>query len=166
MRRLTVLLVASLALAACGPSASDVIDDRTALATYDKLAPAAGKEGLSYEAVEGPAVGNMSMGSDVPEERVEKKSPADSMTSLDPSLAEEVIAGSAGTAIARNSPERHQSESSIIPASSESSEGFSCSARKTCPMMRSCKEAYYHLNQCGDSARDRDGDGVPCENIC
>lgn len=43
---------------------------------------------------------------------------------------------------------------------------YDCSVPKTCPMMNSCEEAMYYLNTCGDTARDRDGDGVPCEKIC
>lgn len=43
---------------------------------------------------------------------------------------------------------------------------FSCSIEKTCPQMRSCEEAYYHLNVCGFKKRDGDNDGIPCEDIC
>ena len=32
--------------------------------------------------------------------------------------------------------------------------------------MSSCAEAKYHLNECGEGRLDRDGDGVPCENVC
>ncbi|WP_124112802.1 excalibur calcium-binding domain-containing protein [Palleronia sp. THAF1] len=42
---------------------------------------------------------------------------------------------------------------------------FSCS-RKTCGQMRSCAEACHALVVCGDTARDRDRDGIPCESIC
>ncbi|MBI1418049.1 MAG: hypothetical protein GC146_12580 [Limimaricola sp.] len=42
---------------------------------------------------------------------------------------------------------------------------FSC-ARKTCTQMQSCEEACYHLIVCGESARDGDHDGIPCENLC
>lgn len=44
--------------------------------------------------------------------------------------------------------------------------GYSCNCSKTCPNMSSCEEAYFQLNNCGCSARDGDGDGVPCESIC
>ena len=44
--------------------------------------------------------------------------------------------------------------------------GFTCDCSKTCGAMASCEEAYFQLNQCGCSARDGDGDGVPCESIC
>lgn len=42
---------------------------------------------------------------------------------------------------------------------------FTCDCSKTCSAM-TCEEAYFQLNQCGCSARDADGDGVPCESIC
>lgn len=44
--------------------------------------------------------------------------------------------------------------------------GYTCNCSKTCTQMFSCDEAYFQLNQCGCSARDRDGDGVPCESLC
>ncbi|MEW7007526.1 excalibur calcium-binding domain-containing protein [Lentilitoribacter sp. EG35] len=43
---------------------------------------------------------------------------------------------------------------------------YSCGQRKTCGRMQSCTEAYFHLKQCGDVARDRDRDGIPCEKLC
>lgn len=45
-------------------------------------------------------------------------------------------------------------------------QNFSCDDVKYCKQMRSCAEAKYHLNECGESRLDRDGDGVPCENVC
>ncbi|CAD7288257.1 excalibur calcium-binding domain-containing protein [Campylobacter suis] len=42
---------------------------------------------------------------------------------------------------------------------------FDCSKRY-CKEMKSCKEAMYYLNNCGMDKFDRDGDGVPCENVC
>lgn len=44
--------------------------------------------------------------------------------------------------------------------------GSTCNCSKTCSQMSSCDEAYFQLNTCGCSARDGDGDGVPCEDIC
>nr|DAI54671.1 MAG TPA: Choline binding protein [Caudoviricetes sp.] len=32
--------------------------------------------------------------------------------------------------------------------------------------MTSCAEAKYHLNECGESRLDLDGDCVPCQNVC
>lgn len=44
---------------------------------------------------------------------------------------------------------------------------YSCSPAKTCGEMKSCQEAYYHLNQCKNSTLDTDHDGIPCENtVC
>ncbi|PJG86577.1 excalibur calcium-binding domain-containing protein [Conservatibacter flavescens] len=44
---------------------------------------------------------------------------------------------------------------------------YSCeNSRKYCKEIKSCAEAKYYLNQCGESRLDRDGDGIPCENIC
>ena len=48
----------------------------------------------------------------------------------------------------------------------ELAQGFSCSPRKTCGQMRSCEEACFHLTVCGDTARDGDRDGIPCETLC
>ena len=43
---------------------------------------------------------------------------------------------------------------------------FACEPRKTCGQMASCAEARHAFEVCGDRARDRDGDGVPCEGLC
>lgn len=43
---------------------------------------------------------------------------------------------------------------------------FSCGEKKYCKEMSSCAEAKFHLNQCGERRLDRDGDGIPCENVC
>jgi hypothetical protein len=43
---------------------------------------------------------------------------------------------------------------------------FSCDDGKYCPQMRSCEEACYHFVVCGESERDGDEDGIPCENVC
>lgn len=42
---------------------------------------------------------------------------------------------------------------------------FTCNCSKTCPNM-TCSEAYYQVQECGCSARDGDGDGIPCEAQC
>ncbi|WP_286009770.1 endonuclease [Salinicola avicenniae] len=52
------------------------------------------------------------------------------------------------------------------PFDPDEAEGFSCSPRKSCGQMRSCEEARYHLEQCGNGRLDGDGDGTPCEAIC
>lgn len=38
--------------------------------------------------------------------------------------------------------------------------------KRVCKDMNNCADARYHLEQCGMSRLDRDGDGVPCESIC
>lgn len=38
--------------------------------------------------------------------------------------------------------------------------------KKYCKEMVSCDEAFYQLKICGFKGLDRDGDGVPCENVC
>ncbi|MDK4689679.1 thermonuclease family protein [Kingella negevensis] len=43
---------------------------------------------------------------------------------------------------------------------------FSCDGRRFCKQMTSCAEARFYLTQCGVSRLDKDGDGVPCENLC
>lgn len=43
---------------------------------------------------------------------------------------------------------------------------FTCGEKRYCKQMKSCSEAKFHLNQCGLRKLDRDGDGVPCENVC
>ncbi|WP_370295487.1 thermonuclease family protein [Pseudomonas benzenivorans] len=42
----------------------------------------------------------------------------------------------------------------------------SCGAKRYCTQMSSCEEAKFHLKSCGLNSLDRDGDGVPCENLC
>ncbi|EBA09017.1 excalibur calcium-binding domain-containing protein [Sagittula stellata] len=36
----------------------------------------------------------------------------------------------------------------------------------SCKRLRSCEEACFKLIQCGQSKRDGDHDGIPCENLC
>lgn len=36
----------------------------------------------------------------------------------------------------------------------------------SCKKLRSCEEACFKLIQCGQSKRDGDNDGIPCENLC
>lgn len=42
----------------------------------------------------------------------------------------------------------------------------SCALHPTCPQMRNCAEADFYFRQCGDTARDADNDGIPCEALC
>jgi endonuclease YncB( thermonuclease family) len=43
---------------------------------------------------------------------------------------------------------------------------FVCGAKHYCREMQSCSEARYHLEECGLTRLDGDGDGVPCEGLC
>lgn len=38
--------------------------------------------------------------------------------------------------------------------------------KRFCKDMESCAEARYYLTQCKRSNFDKDGDGLPCENVC
>lgn len=42
----------------------------------------------------------------------------------------------------------------------------SCGRVPYCKEMNSCAEAQFYLRECGATRLDRDGDGVPCENVC
>lgn len=44
-------------------------------------------------------------------------------------------------------------------------QGYTC-ANVSCKRLRSCAEACYKLKVCGQKIRDRDNDGIPCENLC
>ena len=51
------------------------------------------------------------------------------------------------------------------PASIETEPPYDC-ATKTCGQMDSCAEAVYKLYVCGDTSRDANDDGIPCESLC
>ena len=42
----------------------------------------------------------------------------------------------------------------------------SCGSKTYCNEMQSCQEARFYLEQCGLQRLDKDGDGIPCENLC
>lgn len=44
--------------------------------------------------------------------------------------------------------------------------GQRCGSKRHCAQMSSCEEARYYFTQCGVKTLDRDGDGIPCENLC
>ena len=46
---------------------------------------------------------------------------------------------------------------------SRSAAAFSCGSKRYCREMTSCAEARFHLQTCGLTSMDGDGDGVPCE---
>ena len=41
-----------------------------------------------------------------------------------------------------------------------------CGSKHYCSQMVSCEEAKYYLRQCKVKTLDKNGDGVPCENLC
>jgi endonuclease YncB( thermonuclease family) len=43
---------------------------------------------------------------------------------------------------------------------------FVCGGKRFCREMRSCAEARFHLERCGLTRLDGDGDGTPCETLC
>ncbi|MDJ0846813.1 MAG: thermonuclease family protein [Myxococcota bacterium] len=43
---------------------------------------------------------------------------------------------------------------------------LACGSKRVCGEMASCEEARFHLETCGLSRLDGDGDGVPCEKLC
>ncbi len=55
---------------------------------------------------------------------------------------------------------------SYVPPPARSSSIYQCGTKSKCGEMNSCKEAMFHLNQCGVRRLDGDSDGVPCEKIC
>ena len=41
-----------------------------------------------------------------------------------------------------------------------------CGNKRYCSQMVSCAEAKFYFTHCGNKKLDKDGDGVPCENLC
>ena len=44
--------------------------------------------------------------------------------------------------------------------------GYQCGNKRYCKEMTTCEEARWHLENCGNSRMDGDGDGTPCEALC
>jgi len=60
-----------------------------------------------------------------------------------------------------------QDESQNLSVWRQFAASYSCSPRKTCKRISSCKEARWLLANCSwGGALDRDSDGVPCETLC
>lgn len=52
-----------------------------------------------------------------------------------------------------------------VPA--QAAPAFQCRGTVYCREMRSCEEAMFHLQRCGQARLDADRDGIPCEaNAC
>lgn len=66
----------------------------------------------------------------------------------------------------RNGGSAQQQASQPRPTLVSTNGAYSCSARRNCGQMSSCKEARFHLEQCGNTRLDGDRDGVPCEALC
>lgn len=69
----------------------------------------------------------------------------------------------------RHPDERSSAAPPVQPESmftGQVSSALTCETRKFCSQMSSCEEAMYHLNTCGNTRLDGNGDGVPCEAIC
>ncbi len=63
-------------------------------------------------------------------------------------------------------PDTPRETPAYVPPAEQSAR-FSCSPpKRVCREMASCEEAVFHLEQCGVSRLDGDGDGTPCEKIC
>ena len=63
--------------------------------------------------------------------------------------------------------DRMQAAPSSPDRSSKSPSGAGgCGSKTYCTEMSSCSEARFHLEQCGLSRLDGDGDGMPCESLC
>jgi endonuclease YncB( thermonuclease family) len=75
-------------------------------------------------------------------------------------------AGRRAKAAERSSARASSRTMGVASSSRQSSSGFQCSTKTYCREMNSCEEAMFHLNRCGLSRLDGDGDGVPCEKIC
>jgi hypothetical protein len=69
--------------------------------------------------------------------------------------------GSPATQITQETPAPTVAGSSYKPTGT-----YVCNCSKLCSQIATCDEAYYQLQNCGCSARDSDGDGIPCETVC
>ncbi|WP_419467544.1 excalibur calcium-binding domain-containing protein [Allochromatium tepidum] len=68
-----------------------------------------------------------------------------------------------GGAVAGSAPSE---PAPVAKTESTSRTTAACGSKRTCKEMSSCTEAMHHLNNCGLSRLDGDGDGVPCEALC
>lgn len=64
------------------------------------------------------------------------------------------------------SPQKNFALTAIAKDSITTAEDGKCGQKRYCREMASCEEAKFYLQECGLSALDRDGDGVPCEALC
>lgn len=66
----------------------------------------------------------------------------------------------------RLSPWEHRNGGRAVERSSGAAPAFQCGLKTYCREMVSCSEARFHLETCGLTRLDGDGDGVPCEAVC
>lgn len=52
------------------------------------------------------------------------------------------------------------------PASGVAATNSACGKKRYCSQMLSCEEATFYFTQCRVKTLDKNGDGVPCENLC
>jgi len=73
-------------------------------------------------------------------------------------------------AVTASDPASGQASTTGQPTISDapaSTPGRSCNdGKRVCGDMDSCEDARFHLEQCGMSRLDGDGDGSPCEKLC
>jgi endonuclease YncB( thermonuclease family) len=62
---------------------------------------------------------------------------------------------------------RHRAGSAASePRRSPENDALQCGAKRRCAEMASCEEARFYLIRCGVKTLDRDGDSIPCEDLC
>jgi len=66
----------------------------------------------------------------------------------------------------RLSPWHWRNGQGLSRKSAHTAEAFQCGSKTWSREMVSCEEARFHLESCGLTRLDGDGDGVPCEAIC
>jgi endonuclease YncB( thermonuclease family) len=66
----------------------------------------------------------------------------------------------------RVSPWEHRNGSRPEERSADAVPAFQCGLKTYCREMMNCSEARFHLESCGLTRLDGDGDGVPCEAVC
>ncbi len=64
------------------------------------------------------------------------------------------------------SPTKNFASTAVAGDSTTIAGNGNCGQKRYCREMASCDEAIFYLRECGLSALDRDGDGVPCEALC
>jgi len=66
----------------------------------------------------------------------------------------------------RRERQRDEAGPAAGAAPDEDALDFVCGAKRYCRQMTGCREARFHLESCGLTRLDGDGDGTPCEALC